>query len=119
LLLQDVPVLATGTRVGPVPGIAREAGPRVMGYGTFTVLATVDDAARIILAQQSGALFMALRGRGDGEPVLLGVHDSRELLRGIGPSLRTARRGSAVEVLVGGNGEPAPRRLWLQTGGRS
>lgn len=114
LLLQDVPVLATGTQ------LAREAGAgRDTGYATITLLASAEDSARLVLAQQSGSLSVVLRGRGDAKPVLLGIRDSSQLLSGAAHAARAVRTRAGVEVLIGGEGTAAPRRSWLQTGGRS
>ncbi len=112
LLLQRVPVLATGTRFSSIPGVAQDTQ-----YATITLSASADDAARIILAQQAGALSVALRGHGDSAPTLLSVRDSRDLVPRVVRSAPGASR--SLEVLLGGDGASQPRRLWLQAGERS
>ncbi|MGC4027969.1 MAG: Flp pilus assembly protein CpaB [Steroidobacteraceae bacterium] len=113
LLLQRVPVLATGSRMLRPDGSAADAP-----YGTITLRTSVDDAARIILAQQAGSLAIALRGQGDSAPALLSVRDSHDLMQDAAPAA-TLQARKTIEVLLGGEGDPQPRRVWLQIGARS
>ena len=113
-LLQRVEVLAAGTDLlASEAGIENAAADR--NFGTITLGLSGADAARVVLAQQSGGLSVVLRSPLDTSQMPGEPRSSRELL------LRTARTRSApadarVEVLVGGNGGLTPDRSWLSVG---
>ncbi|MEO8315479.1 MAG: Flp pilus assembly protein CpaB [Pseudomonadota bacterium] len=116
-LLQHVEVLAAGNSLlGDNTGGLPDPGG---GFSTITLGLSADDAARIVLAQQSGDLSVVLRAPLDTSHVSADPRSSRELLRR--PSTgRPAPAEPRVEVLVGGSGALIPERSWLTVGqGRS
>lgn len=103
LLLQSVPVLATGKRT--VQAVSQSA-TETPDFSTITLQLTPDDAARVLLAQRTGSLTAVLRGADDPKAQTLTVVDSRQLLStGIGTRVvRSApvSAPSALQVIAGG-----------------
>jgi pilus assembly protein CpaB len=110
LLLESVPVIATGERT--IFTDTNPGGERLSGRGTFdtvTLQVAPDDAARIVLAQRSGQITAVLRNPDDPGRTRLAIRDSSTLLS-IGqtqgdPTARTAMV-SYIPLIVGGNGGP-------------
>lgn len=111
VLLERVPVIATGESLHDDP-VAADGG----AYGTITLRTSAADAARVLLAERAGSLAVLLRATGDVTPAQLTVSDTRTLLDP-GRSSSRSRPGPAIELLLGGNGGPEPRRLWLRVAG--
>jgi pilus assembly protein CpaB len=117
-LLQRVEVLAAGAALLADAGNAQSATAD-RDFSTITLGLSADDAARIVLAQQSGSLSVVLRSPQDASRIPAEPRSSRELL------LRTQRTrnpasDARIELLVGGSGGLAPERSWLAVGqGRS
>jgi pilus assembly protein CpaB len=110
-LLQQVAVLAVGESLGGLSG-----DPADPAFSSITLALTADDAARVVLAQQSGSLSVVLRTPGDTAPSQIVTRSSRQLTATAGASPRAAPR---VELLIGGEGGVAPRQSWLTTSLRS
>ena len=111
LLLEAVPVLATGAQVAGAPG--KHSGTATE-FATVTLQLTPDDAARVVLAQRTGQLTAVLRNRSDQAAVPLTVQDSRALK----PTAVARWRGAVpapefVQLIVGGRGAGVaePQRL--------
>jgi pilus assembly protein CpaB len=116
-LLQRVEILATGVSLlgDGTPDFDRADG----GFSTITLGLSAEDAARVVLAQQTGNVSVVLRAPGDTTPISLDPRSSRDLLRPARKS-RAAPEGARIEVLVGGSGELLPTRTWMAIGqGRS
>jgi pilus assembly protein CpaB len=113
-LLQRVEILATGVSVLGEPGNSQftEADG---GFSTITLGLSADDAARVVLAQQSGSVSVVLRAPGDVTPISMEPRSSRDLLRPARKP-RTAPDDARIEVLVGGKGELLPERSWMGVG---
>jgi pilus assembly protein CpaB len=112
LLLERVPVLATGPALSP----ASQARPgEVESFGSITLLVSADEAARLVLAQQTGALTVVLRGRGDQQPTQLKVKSSLALIDQGSRPMR-GDSGQTIEVFIGGSGELVPERRVLKVG---
>ena len=112
-LLEAVRVIATGgdTQASSVPSAD---SPVERDFSTITLLVTAEDAARIVLAEQTGRLTVLLRQLQDNTPVDIRIRDSHQLLQSA-----KAITGSAVariELLTGGRGEVQPARTWLLPG---
>jgi len=114
-LLQHVEILAAGASLlgDGNPGFA-DAG---RGYSTLTLGLSADDAARVVLAQQSGNVSVILRATGDASQVPANPRSSRDFLRR--PAGARPRADARVELLVGGNGALQPERSWLEVGPRA
>lgn len=97
-LLQNVPVLATGTRVVVEPG-GKEGNPRT--YTTLTLEALPEDAQRVLAAREVGKIAALLRAPGDGARISGNRRDAMALL-GIGDANRPAAGDGSVPVLYGG-----------------
>jgi len=94
LLLQDVPVLATGRQTAP----AEPGGDPPHAYATVTLDVAPADAARIVAARQSGKLTAFLRAAGDRQPAAAGVQGGLAGMLGVArPPVRRAR----VPVIYG------------------
>jgi len=111
LLLEQVPVLATGSRTLDAP----VQHDRSTDYGTVTLLVPAEQAVRIILANREGSLNFLLRSEGDTAPVSLRQLDSAHLFARQERSRGTAAPQDRIELLLGGRGGPSPNRVWLQT----
>lgn len=99
-LLQDVPVLARGTRLAgsTQPGT-------VEGADTFTLQVSPDDAARIVLAQHAGQLVLVPRPPGDVVAGSLQVQHLNQLLKGAASATGRPRPPDPpLQVIVGGAG---------------
>jgi pilus assembly protein CpaB len=91
-LLEDILVLATGTRIGDSPLMENEAG-----YSTVTLELEPPQAERLAVADKAGDLRVILRQRHDREDFQLSGLTERDLLRtGGGPA-------AGVEFIIGGN----------------
>ena len=113
-LLQHVLVLAVGSEIGS-GGPSVDESPEGKRFGTITLALSADEAARVVLAQESGTLSVVLRSREDQQQVPVFVRSSRDLLRS-GDRRRAAEPAVTVEVLTGGNGDVTPARSWLAVG---
>jgi pilus assembly protein CpaB len=113
-LLQRVELLAAGTALraadgNPDPMTAEQ------GYNTITLGLSGDDAARVLLAQQSGNLSVVLRPPTDSSNIPAEPRNSRELM--LRPSRpRGTPADTRIELLVGGGGGLTPERTWLAIG---
>lgn len=106
-LLESVEVLATGP-------LTERHDTQDADFNTVTLALNAADAARVVLAQESGSISVVLRARSDvsGNGPLPG--SSRELWSG---ALRSRPDATPqVELLVGGNGGLVPDRSWLAPG---
>lgn len=112
-LLQHVEVLATGAALLGENLVEGAASGR--GFGTITLRLSPDDAARVVLAQQSGSLSVVLRSSADSKEISSDLRNSRNLLRKPAQK-RSAGGESRVELLVGGNGGLSPDQSWLSIG---
>jgi pilus assembly protein CpaB len=99
LLLQAVPVLATGHQLS-----GQTTNSTGGDYGTLTLQLNPDDAARVLLAQRSGSLAVLLRGGGDVQATLLQVRDSRQLLQPTATGRHTQPAQLPMQLIVGGSG---------------
>lgn len=98
-LLQNVPVLAAGSRVA-VDGDAAD-GKRAT-YTTITLDATPDDAQRVLAAREIGKVAALLRAPGDNAVNGPTPKDAMALLGIRGE--RAVEAGGGVPVIYGGNG---------------
>ena len=116
-LLQHVEILAAGVSLlgeNGDAGLADSEG----GFSTITLGVSADDAARVVLAQQSGNVSVVLRASGDSSLISTVPRSSRDFLRPA-PKSR-APVDTRIEVLVGGSGGLLPERSWMTVGqGRS
>jgi pilus assembly protein CpaB len=113
-LLQHISVLAVGETLANPDATATASGA---GFSSITLLLTADEAARVVLAQETGRITVVLRAGQDDGPTTVATRSSRALLDQ--PVQRRSGSGAAsdqVELLVGGNGGLAPTRSWLPVG---
>lgn len=110
-LLERVEVLATGAVLGQRAG--RDAADG--NFDTVTLAVVAADAARIVLAQESGSLSVVLRARADDSSNGPVPRSSRELWTNR-PRSGIYSPFPQVELLVGGNGGLVPDRSWLARG---
>lgn len=122
-LLQNVPLLARGTRLA---GSAQPAAAE--GADTFTLQVSPDDAARIVLAQHAGQLVLVPRPAGDALAGPLDVQHLNQVLKGPLPTRRAVRPPDPpLQIIVGGAGtvlaaeqllptNPVPAARVFQTG---
>ena len=96
-LLEDINVLATGTRVGEE--LANDEGG--LGFSTMTLELQPQQAERLTVADKAGELRVLLRQREDGTAFGLDGLTENELLRGA-PRPVARRRTSGVEFIIGG-----------------
>ena len=113
-LMQRVQVMATGASLAAEDGVRDVSGDE-RHFGTITLGLSATDAARVLLAQQSGSVSVVLRSREDQSEIPWTRQSSVDLLP------RNPRRSipvldSRVEVLVGGGGGLVPERSWLLPG---
>lgn len=110
-LLQQVRVLATGTRIGE--RVAREGQPEgdAQGFSSVTLELDQTQAKSLVIASQVGALRVLLRDAKDRSPGAAQGLSEREWLRSLGvqeESLdgRRSTRGSGnrIEFIIGGRG---------------
>ncbi len=116
-LLQRVEVLAAGATL--LAG-DEEADPAAAdrNFSTITLGLSGTDAARVVLAQQSGILSVVLRSPLDTSEMPAEPRSSQELL--LRPSrARSASGDTRIEMLVGGNGGVTPDRQGWQSGRRA
>lgn len=95
-LLQNVPVLATGSHADPD---ARSAEGAVRGYTTITLDTSPEDAKRVIAAREIGRVTALLRAPGDLAPVATAITDANTLL---GLPAQDGKGISSVPVIYGG-----------------
>ncbi|MBK7116382.1 MAG: Flp pilus assembly protein CpaB [Proteobacteria bacterium] len=114
-LLQRVRVLATGDLTETQLDLL-STGQRAGEFSSVTLLVSITDAQRLVLAEQTGRITLLLRRRADEGTIDARTFDSGDLLKTLhaGVSDQT-RRSLSVELLVGGNGT-APVRSWLSAG---
>lgn len=105
-LLQQVEILGVGDSFHSADG----GQPR--SFATVTLRVGVQDAPRVLLAQQAGDLSVLLRNPADTALQPMAIHRSSELLRVPAPHRAT----SQVELLVGGGGDQVPVRRVLSVG---
>lgn len=108
-LLQQVRVLATGTRIGE--RIAREGQPDAEAQGFSSVTLELDQAQAksLVIASQVGALRVLLRDAKDRSPGPAQGLSEREWLRSLGvsdvaPGGTAPARGHRIEFIIGGRG---------------
>ena len=98
-------VLATGKRTAKSAG---QGDSEATDFSTITLQLTPDDAARVLLAQRTGAVTAVLRGGDDAQPQTLSVVHSRQLLMTNSRAVTAANSGSAapptLQVIAGGGG---------------
>jgi pilus assembly protein CpaB len=113
-LLQRVAVLAAGSALHREDE-ALNSSVEDRHYSTITLGLSALDAARVVLAQQSGSLSVVLRSPDDQSQLTAEPRSSQELWRraALTPVVTGAAR---VEVLVGGGGGLVPERSWLAVG---
>jgi pilus assembly protein CpaB len=97
-LLQNVSILATGTRAAP-EAEAADGKPRT--FTTITLEASPEDAQRVLAAREIGKVAALLRAPGDSARTASTRRDAMALL-GIGDDVRPTG-DSSVPVLYGGN----------------
>jgi pilus assembly protein CpaB len=114
LLLEQAQVLATGNEVREGAGL--RSGSPSGDYSTVTLLVDAEQAGRIILAQRTGSLSVALRPVSDKAPSQLRTRDSRNLLLEGAGIRRSPSQDFRIELLLGGYGGPSPRRELLLPG---
>jgi pilus assembly protein CpaB len=115
-LLQNVQVLATGAdrstwEAGVSPSDIRPE------FDSLTLLVSAEEAARVVLAEQTGHLTVLLRAVEDAAPVDVWTRDSRQLMR-VTETRSTSVPRRRIELLTGGNGEVEPSRSWLTIGNK-
>ena len=98
-LLEDINVLATGTRIGEE--LANDEGG--LGFSTMTLELQPRQAERLTVADKAGDLRVLLRQREDGSAFGLDGLTESELLRGA-PRPVARRRTGGVEFIIGGGG---------------
>jgi pilus assembly protein CpaB len=112
-LLESVHVLATGTATEqPQDRDAAEDG-----FSTITLRLTAEQAARVVLAEQTGRVTVLLRAAGDQTLTEVRTRNSQQLLST--PNQRKSLSQDSqprVELLTGGRGEISPARSWLKVG---
>ncbi|ODU53003.1 MAG: Flp pilus assembly protein CpaB [Lysobacteraceae bacterium SCN 69-48] len=108
-LLQQVRVLATGTRIGE--RVAREGQPDgdTQGFSSVTLELDQAQAKSLVIASQVGALRVLLRDAKDRSPGPAEGLSEREWLRSLGvsdvaPGGTTGARGHRIEFIIGGRG---------------
>lgn len=108
-LLQQVRVLATGTRIGE--RIAREGQPDgdTQGFSSVTLELDQAQAKSLVIASQVGALRVLLRDVKDRSPGPAQGLSEREWLRSLGvsdvaPDSTAGTRGNRIEFIIGGRG---------------
>jgi pilus assembly protein CpaB len=107
VLLESALILAVGGSMDATAGADAAA---------VTLLASANDAARIVLAQRTGGINVVLRSADDLSPTRLAVRDSRFLLTAAAKSSRPSPSDDALELIVGqGPGQP-PRVTLLRAG---
>jgi pilus assembly protein CpaB len=117
-LLQRVEVLAAGAALLTDAAGTGSAAPE-RNFSTITLGLSGADAARIVLAQQSGSLSVVLRSPQDMSQMPTVPLSSRDLFART-PRTRSAAGDTRVELLIGGKGGLSPERSWLSVGqGRS
>lgn len=116
-LLQDVQVLATGADRSTWEVGASESDTRPE-FDSLTLLVTAEEAARVVLAEQTGRITVLLRAVADGAQVEVRTHDSRQLMRVTETRTAPASR-RRIELLTGGNGGIEPSRSWLAIGNKA
>lgn len=101
-LLQNMVVLATGTRAGPE---INEKEGRSRAFTTITLDATPEDAQRVLAAREVGKVAALLRAPGDDARSPGAQRDALALL-GLGADRSAADGG--IPVLYGGRSSAAP-----------
>lgn len=101
LVLENIPVLATGTELAP----SRE-GDKPSPVDIYTLEVSPDESEILALAATKGSLHFALRGEGDGASVLTTGKDAKAALSALladeKPSSRVRRRRRPkVELITG------------------
>jgi pilus assembly protein CpaB len=111
-LLQRVQILAAAGRISGVK--ADGLAPSDESIHTITLSLTSNDAARLLLAEQTGLLSVLLRSPSDDQPVNVRVRHSRQLQEAVAPARPGVLRQERIELLVGG-GAQLDRR-WMVVG---
>lgn len=111
-LLQDVHVLATGSSTEQPLGTE----PAESGFSTVTLRLDAEQAARVVLAEQTGRITVLLRAAGDGALAEVRTRNSRQLLTSPHRGAPQKDTQYDVELLTGGQGEMTPARSWLKVG---
>lgn len=98
-LLQDVLVMATGTKVNTEKTDPATGATTSTTYRTATLLVTQEDAKRIVLAQDAGKLTAVLRNPSDSKSLPNQKITVANLLDEGGPA---KRQGPSIEFIIGG-----------------
>lgn len=115
-LLENVHVLATGTATEPAMG----AQASDEGFSTITLRLDADQAARVVLAEQTGRVTVLLRAGDDQAVADVHTRSSQQLLSTGDHRVRLPRSEQPlVELLTGGHGDTTPTRSWLKVGALS
>lgn len=115
-LLENVHVLATGSATEPPQG--GEASDE--GFSTITLRLDAEQAARVVLAEQTGRVTVLLRAAGDQALTDVRTRSSQQLLSTSDHRSHLPRNDQPrVELLTGGRGEITPMRSWLKVGATS
>ena len=108
-LLQGVPVLATGRMTSDSdpapPGSPGDASQPQADYTTVTLQVSAHDAERIILAQHSGTLRVALRNPSDNHKPRLPIMTAASLFGGAGGG------SEGIQFIVGGGSQSGQARV--------
>jgi pilus assembly protein CpaB len=110
-LLENVHVLATGSAMEQPLGTEVDDG-----FSTVTLQLEAEQAARVVLAEQTGRITVLLRAAGDKALAEVRTRNSQQLLAPARRSLSPNDNQYDVEVLTGGRGEATPARSWLKVG---
>lgn len=112
-LLQDIHVMATGAATEQPQG----TGGADEGFGTITLRLTAEQAARVVLAEQTGRVTVLLRATRDQAPAEVLTRNSKQLLSAPEHRNRMPQNNQPlIELLTGGRGEITPARSWLKVG---
>lgn len=112
-LLENVHVLATGAAMEP----AAAAQVSDEGFSTITLQLDADQAARVVLAEQTGRVTVLLRAGGDQAVAEVRTRSSQQLLSTADHRSHLQRNDQPlIELLTGGHGEITPTRSWLKVG---
>ncbi|MFC0676561.1 Flp pilus assembly protein CpaB [Lysobacter korlensis] len=108
-LLQQIKVLATGTRVGEKVTPEVEGAPDVEGYSSVTLELDHYQAKQLAVASKAGNLRVLLREITDNSPGMANGLSERDLLRSLGgegsaPARARAAQASGIEFIIGGRG---------------
>ena len=108
-LLERVEVLAAGEAVASDKVVSRRPPEATHGFSTLTILVSPEDAARVVLAQSTGALTVLLRSPADEESRwLLPRATAGCCSRDIALAANVTQDSESIELIVGGSGGVMP-----------